>query len=94
MKKSKKKLYDELTRQYLFEQLFENIHSQLLLLDEDYKKEENELLLLFQHIRKKANKDTLSDLRQYLNMQTCHQRRFYCEIYLHAIRNVLYILNE
>ena len=35
MKKTKKRLYDELIRQYLFEQLFENIHSQLLLLDKD-----------------------------------------------------------
>ena len=41
MKKTKKRLYDELIRQYLFEQLFENIHSQLLLLDKDYKKEED-----------------------------------------------------
>ena len=65
MKKAKKGLYDELIRQYLFEQLFENIHSQLLLLDEDYKKEEDEISVLFRHIKEKTPKETFSDIQKY-----------------------------
>lgn len=94
MKKTKKRLYDELIRQYLFEQLFENIHSQLLLLDKDYKKEEDELSMLFQHIKEKTTKETFSDIQKYLDMCSYQKKRFYREIYLYAVRNTLYILKE
>lgn len=94
MKKTKKRLYDELIRQYLFEQLFENIHSQLLLLDKDYKKEKDELSMLFQHIKEKTTKETFSDIQKYLDMCSYQKKRFYREIYLYAVRNTLYILKE
>ena len=94
MKKNKKRLYDELIRQYLFEQLFENIHSQLLLLDKDYKKEKDELSMLFQHIKEKTTKETFSDIQKYLDMCSYQKKRFYREIYLYAVRNTLYILKE
>lgn len=94
MKKTKKGLYDELIRQYLFEQLFENIHSQLLLLDKDYKKKEDEMCVLFRHIKEKTTKETFSDIQKYLDMCSCHKKRFYREIYLYAVRNTLYILKE
>lgn len=76
MKKTKKRLYDELIRQYLFEQLFENIHSQLLLLDKDYKKEEDELSMLFQHIKEKTTKETFSDIQKYLDMCSYQKKDF------------------
>lgn len=75
MKKTKKRLYDELIRQYLFEQLFENIHSQLLLLDKDYKKEEDELSMLFQHIKEKTTKETFSDIQKYLDMCSYQKKK-------------------